>query len=137
MYMHMRTLRVADGPDIVHLNTIVKEELREARGSDFGREVSGVNRNIEKYGLFDGLPEEKAQEKQAREEFEDKFLVTPIFLEGRKPMTAAKSVEELSTGEIAVFRQVFETLEKADAGDGGINGSIEAVELQRAQCRRC
>ncbi len=75
---------------------------------------------------------ETAQEKQAREEFEDKFLVTPIFLEGRKPMTAAKSVEELSTGEIAVFRQVFETLEKADAGDGGINGSIEAVELQRA-----
>ena len=47
---------------------------------------------------------ETAQEKQAREEFEDKFLVTPIFLEGRKPMTAAKSVEELSTGEIAVNR---------------------------------
>jgi alkylation response protein AidB-like acyl-CoA dehydrogenase len=28
MYSHMRTLRVADGPDIVHMNTIVKEELK-------------------------------------------------------------------------------------------------------------
>merc|ERR1712151_1239989 len=28
MYSHVRTLRVADGPDIVHLNTIAKDEIK-------------------------------------------------------------------------------------------------------------
>merc|ERR1712115_177007 len=36
LYTHVRHVRLADGPDIVHLNTIAKEELK----------------NIEKYGKF-------------------------------------------------------------------------------------
>merc|ERR1719502_1033528 len=51
MYMHMRTLRVADGPDMVHMMTIAKNEI--AKGpSAIGRRVSGTNRNVEKYGKF-------------------------------------------------------------------------------------
>jgi len=51
MYTGMRTLRVADGPDMVHLITIAKEELSKG---DFlaGRYVSGMNKNVEKYGKF-------------------------------------------------------------------------------------
>ena len=48
MYSHMRTLRVADGPDIVHMNTIVKEELK-APLNPLAAKVSGVNPNIHKY----------------------------------------------------------------------------------------
>ena len=48
MYSHMRTLRVADGPDIVHMNTIVKEELK-APLNPMAAKVSGVNPNIHKY----------------------------------------------------------------------------------------
>ena len=48
MYAHMRTLRVADGPDIVHMNTIVKEELK-APLNPLAAKVSGVNQNIHKY----------------------------------------------------------------------------------------
>ena len=75
-------------------------------------------------------------EKEMREQLEDRFLVTPIFLENRNPLTEATSVEELTTGEISVFRQVYQTLEKvgggADGEGSGIDGSIDAQALRRA-----
>eukprot|EP00440_Ansanella_granifera_P048342 gb/GFBE01052370.1/.p1 GENE.gb/GFBE01052370.1/~~gb/GFBE01052370.1/.p1 ORF type:complete len:456 (+),score=100.78 gb/GFBE01052370.1/:1-1368(+) len=53
MWTNMRTLRVADGPDMVHLVTIAKDEIAKAKeSSDLGRRVSGINPNVEKYGKF-------------------------------------------------------------------------------------
>jgi hypothetical protein len=73
-------------------------------------------------------------EKEMREFLEDKFVVTPIFLDGRNPMTDARTIDELTTGEISVFRNVFNTLEKIDAGEdgAGLSGSINAKELRKA-----
>merc|ERR1711920_780009 len=51
LYTHVRHVRIGDGPDIVHLNTIAKEELKK-KTSVMGAMVSGTNRNIEKYGKF-------------------------------------------------------------------------------------
>merc|ERR1719316_1221000 len=51
MYVGTRTLRVADGPDMVHMMTIAKSEL-QAGTSAIGRKISGVNKNVEKYGKF-------------------------------------------------------------------------------------
>mmetsp|Transcript_37685 Transcript_37685/g.56225 ORF Transcript_37685/g.56225 Transcript_37685/m.56225 type:complete len:178 (+) Transcript_37685:1-534(+) len=51
LYTHLRTLRVADGPDTVHLITIAKEELAKG-GGELGAAVSGINKNVEKYGKF-------------------------------------------------------------------------------------
>merc|ERR1719382_2028662 len=42
MWTNMRTLRVADGPDTVHMMTIAKNEIAKG-GSDAGRRVSGTN----------------------------------------------------------------------------------------------
>jgi acyl-CoA dehydrogenase len=55
MYAQIRTLRIADGPDIVQLNTIVKSELAESADSPFGASVSGTNKNIAKYGKYKQL----------------------------------------------------------------------------------
>eukprot|EP01126_Amoeba_proteus_P051396 TRINITY_DN6132_c0_g2_i6.p1 TRINITY_DN6132_c0_g2~~TRINITY_DN6132_c0_g2_i6.p1 ORF type:complete len:452 (+),score=85.40 TRINITY_DN6132_c0_g2_i6:37-1392(+) len=51
LYKFVRHVRLADGPDIVHLNTIASYELAKG-SSDIGRKVSGKNVNIEKYGKF-------------------------------------------------------------------------------------
>merc|ERR1712046_406421 len=52
LYIGVRILRVADGPDIVHMNTIAKEELKK-KTSVMGAMVSGTNKNIAKYGKFE------------------------------------------------------------------------------------
>merc|ERR1712046_396910 len=44
LYIGVRILRVADGPDIVHMNTIAKEELKK-KTSVMGAMVSGTNKN--------------------------------------------------------------------------------------------
>jgi len=51
LYTGVRIIRLADGPDIVHLNTIAKEELKR-KTSVMGSMVSGTNKNIEKYRKF-------------------------------------------------------------------------------------
>ena len=50
LFMGIRTLRVADGPDIVHLNTVAKSEIDATKNqtNKLGKYISGVNKNIEK-----------------------------------------------------------------------------------------
>lgn len=50
-YVHVRHVRFADGPDAVHLQTIAREEVKR-QPSPMAIEISGVNHNIEKYGMF-------------------------------------------------------------------------------------
>jgi len=60
MYTGLRTLRVADGPDIVHLNTIAQIELASG-GGPVGSVVSGENPNIAKYGKFKNIDNRNAK----------------------------------------------------------------------------
>ena len=53
-FMHVRHVRLADGPDIVHLRTIAKEELKK-KPSKVAVAISGENKNIKKYGFFSKL----------------------------------------------------------------------------------
>ena len=48
MYMGLRTLRVADGPDAVHLNSIAEAELSRP-ASFLGARVSGINPHVDEY----------------------------------------------------------------------------------------
>jgi len=51
-YVHVRHVRLADGPDIVHLRTIAREEISR-KPSALGIKMSGENTNIKKYGMFE------------------------------------------------------------------------------------
>jgi alkylation response protein AidB-like acyl-CoA dehydrogenase len=59
-WVGIRTLRIADGPDIVQLNTVTKVELAENAANAFGKSISGVNKNIEKYGMFEKIRAKRA-----------------------------------------------------------------------------
>lgn len=50
-YANVRHVRFADGPDAVHLQTVAKWEIKRTP-SVLAKEISGVNPNIEKYGMF-------------------------------------------------------------------------------------
>jgi len=50
-FIHVRHVRLADGPDYVHLRTIAKAELQR-EPSARAKYISGTNKNIEKYGMF-------------------------------------------------------------------------------------
>lgn len=64
MYTGLRTLRVADGPDSVHLASIAALEFARDVGY-VGMSASGVNPNLEKYGMF---KEQNAATKKTWEE---------------------------------------------------------------------
>jgi acyl-CoA dehydrogenase len=71
LYTSIRTLRIADGPDVVQLNTITKVELAENRANPFGKSVSGTNKNIEKYGIFQRIKERREKGEMGSANFVD------------------------------------------------------------------
>jgi len=71
LYTSIRTLRIADGPDVVQLNTITKVELAENRSNPFGASVSGTNKNIEKYGIFEKIKKRREAGEMGSKNFVD------------------------------------------------------------------
>eukprot|EP01063_Lacrimia_lanifica_P025353 TRINITY_DN3314_c0_g1_i2.p1 TRINITY_DN3314_c0_g1~~TRINITY_DN3314_c0_g1_i2.p1 ORF type:complete len:341 (+),score=147.19 TRINITY_DN3314_c0_g1_i2:509-1531(+) len=58
LYTMVRTLRLADGPDVVHQILIAREELKR-EPSEIGKIISGTNPNVEKYGKYKNLPQRR------------------------------------------------------------------------------
>jgi acyl-CoA dehydrogenase len=65
MYMGIRTIRIADGPDAVHLATIGNLEF-SAGTNVLGALASGENKNVARFGMFDDILKQQEEQENAR-----------------------------------------------------------------------